>query len=154
MTNKKQRVDSAKGASEAMQDAFAKVEPPAHIKINERVRPFWDSVVSARRASRWNDADLEIAANLAKTKCKIEQINEELELEGDIVTNEKGTPIPNPKHRLLNELSQRCVTLSRLLHVHAEATQGKAGKQVKGNQEVESMKGKTAKVDGLIARPH
>lgn len=95
---------------------------------------FWRSITKARAADRWNDSDLEVAAELARTKANIERLNAELEAEGDVIVNGRGTPIVNPKHNLLETLTRRMVALSRVLQVHAEATQGKSRDQVKANQ--------------------
>lgn len=48
----------------------------------------------------------------------------DIDVEGDIIKNEPGTPIVNPRHSLLETLSRRSIALSRMLHVHAEATVG------------------------------
>lgn len=50
---------------------------------------------------------------------------------GDIIENDRGAPIINPRHALLEVLSRRSVALSRMLHVHAEATQGESREQSK-----------------------
>lgn len=131
---KRTRSDTAAGAVEAMRGATATIDPPAHCHVPQSAMPYWRSITKARAADRWNDSDLETAAELARTKASIERLNGELCNEGDIVINERGTPIVNPKHSLLETLTRRMVALSRMLQVHAEATQGKARDQVKKNQ--------------------
>jgi hypothetical protein len=96
-----------------------------------------------------------MAANLARCKYDIERIQLEIYAEGDVVENFRGTMVVNPKHTLLETLSRRAVALSRMLHVHAEATIGKAKDQPKGN----AIQRKAEEIvdnldDGLIARPH
>jgi len=114
--------------------------------------PYWRSITKARAADRWNDSDLETAAELARTKASIERLNGELCNEGDIVVNERGTPIVNPKHSLLETLTRRMVALSRMLQVHAEATQGKARDQVKKNQAQQHAASAIADHDDLIPK--
>ena len=154
---RRQRTDTVKGALSAMAGATAKpLEPPKHIKLRRQDKPYWNSIVSARARDRWNDADLEIACNLARCKSDIERLQKEIDKEGDIITNERGTPIVNPRHNLLETLSRRSVALSRMLQVHAEATQGKSREQVKTNKAQEKAANAINQysTDDLIARPH
>jgi len=66
------------------------------------------------------------AANLARCQSDIERISQELQDEGDTVTNERGTVVVNAKHALLETLTRREIAISRAIHVHAEATVGKS----------------------------
>lgn len=156
---KKQRTDTVAGAVTTMAGALGEIQPPEHVNIPEGALPFWKSITKARAADRWNDADLESAGELARTKYNIERLNLEVNGtedepgEGDIIKNQKGTPIVNPKHNLLETLTRRMVSLSRLLQVHAEATQGKSGKQVSANQAQTKARDMMDDVDDLIARP-
>lgn len=153
---KSQRVDTVQGALDAMSSALTDIQPPAHVRLRPRDIPFWQSIVKARAAHLWTDSDLENAANLARAKSDIEKIQAELDKEGDVIINQRGTPIVNPKHQLMETLSRKCLALSRMLHVHAEATSGKAPKEQKKN----AAAAQAAQVmsdledDDLIARPH
>lgn len=124
---KRQRSDSITAAVKAAKGVAAGViEPPEHVQLRDGDRPFWDSLVRARARDTWNVADLENAANLARCKADIERITGEIDSEGDVIKNERGTQIVNPKHTLLETLTRRAMALSRMLHVHAEATVGKS----------------------------
>jgi len=153
---RQKRSDSGDSAAEAMKAAFeGPIDPPAHVQVPAQARPFWDSIVRARARNKWTEADYEMAANLARCKYDIERIQLEIYAEGDVVENFRGTMVVNPKHTLLETLSRRAVALSRMLHVHAEATIGKAKDQPKGN----AIQRKAEEIvdnldDGLIARPH
>jgi hypothetical protein len=131
---RRQRTDTVKGAVSAMAGALSEIAVPEHVDVPEGAMKFWRSITKARAADRWTDADLEVAAELARTKANIERLNGEIVSEGDIIVNERGTPIVNPKHNLIETLTRRMVALSRMLQVHAEATQGKSRDQVKANQ--------------------
>jgi len=124
---KRTRSDSATSAVKAAQAVAAgPLDPPGHVKLRDGDRPFWDAVVCARARDTWNNSDLENAANLARCKADIERLQGEIDFEGDVITNDRGTPIVNPKHALLETLTRRAMALSRMLHVHAEATVGKS----------------------------
>lgn len=152
---KRQRIDSVNGALNSMEGAAKDINPPDWVRVPADAMYFWRSITRARAAERWNDADLENAAELARTKAKIEKLNIELELEGDIIKNDRGTPIQNPKHGLLETLTRRMVALSRMLQVHAEATQGKSRDQVEANKaSAKSRKAvEDSAADDLISRP-
>lgn len=129
---KRTRSDSAAAAVRAAQVAAAgPIEPPAHVNLRDADRPFWDAIVSARARDSWNTSDLENAANLARCKSDIERVQREIDDEGDTITNDRGTVVLNPKHSLLEVLSRRAMALSRMLHVHAEATVGESRDQGK-----------------------
>jgi hypothetical protein len=132
------------------------IQPPPHITLREGDYPFWLSIVRARSKDSWNSSDLENAANLARCKADIERLQEEITAEGDIVENAKGTQIVNPKHTLLEQLSRRAMAISRMLHVHAEATVGNSRDSIKSlekqNEAINIIAGAS---DGdLLARPN
>ncbi len=126
------------------------VEPPAHITLRDGDKPFWDAIVSARATSTWNTSDLEQAANLARCKADIERLQKELTEQGDIIENDRGTQVINPRHTLLEVLSRRSVALSRMLHVHAEATVGRSEQQAK--RAAPEQEAKAAARSALIPR--
>ena len=118
----------------AMQAALAgDIEPPACVNLRPGDRPYWDAVVRARARSEWTDADLVHAGNLARCMADIERIAREVADEGDIITNDKGTPIVNPKHALQETLSRRVMALSRLMQMQA-ASSGAAEDKLKARK--------------------
>ena len=155
---KRQRSDSKTAAAKTMASAGAEViDPPSHINLRPGDRPFWDSIVRARARDLWTHVDLENAANLARCKADIERIQKLVDIEGDIVVNAKGTPIPNPRHSLIETLSRRVLALSRMLHVHAEATVGNSRDSAKAAdasrraaKTVKKVKGQQQEEESLI----
>lgn len=119
------RSDSAAAAVQAAQNAaLGTIEPPAHVTIPVEARPFWDALVRNRPRHRWNDADLATAAMLARAQYDADRLAREIDAEGDVIGDRL-----NPKHALVDKLGRRITALSRLLHVHPEATQGRAREQ-------------------------
>jgi len=110
------RSDSAAAAVQAAQNAAqGPLEPPAHIPLPDAARPFWAALVRNRPRHKWNEADLGNAAILAITQMQVHA------LIGDV-----------EQAALVDKLTRRIVSLSRLLHVHPEATEGRA--QDQGNK--------------------
>lgn len=150
---RKQRLDTTKGALDTMSAATAVIDPPPHVYLSESALPFWRSITSARSADRWNSTDLECAAQLARAKADIERITQDIIDEGDIIINDRGTPIVNPKQTLLETITRRQIALTKMLQVHAEATQGKSRDQVKKNKAVsQAREALENSDDGLIPR--
>lgn len=119
------RSDSATAAVQAAQNAAqGPLDPPAHVSLPEAARPFWDALVRNRPRHKWNEADLATAAMLARAQFDVERHELAIAAEGDIV----GGAL-NPRLALVDKLGRRIMSLSRMLHVHPEATQGRAREQ-------------------------
>jgi phage terminase small subunit len=154
--NRKHRTDSVTGQAQAMADAMlGPLEPPRHVKLRDGDRPFWDAIVCARARNKWDDHDLAVAAGLARCLADIETYQTRLDAEGAVIENAKGTMVANPLFAILETLSRRAVALSRMLHVHPEAKQGKSrdqGKALKAERDAGMVADDLD--DDLIARPH
>lgn len=116
------RSDSITAAVIAAQ-AQSAINPPDFVAMRDCDWPFWKAIVAARAAASWNAADLVHAARLARCHADIERVQSDIDADGEMEANNK--------HRLLETLLKRSVYLSRLLHVHAEATQGESREQAK-----------------------
>lgn len=102
---------------------------PQHLHLREGDRPFFDAIISARARDQWDAVDLAHAVNLARTQADVERLQSVLDSEGHVVRNDRGTPVANPVHSVLETLSRRAVSLSRMLHVHPEAKVGESREQ-------------------------
>lgn len=110
------RSDSATAAVRAAQNAAAgPLDPPAHVALPDAARPFWSALMRNRPRDKWNDADLATAAILAVSQMQANALMADME-----------------QVAVVDKLSRRITSLSRLLHVHPEATQGRA--QDQGNK--------------------
>ena len=149
---RKPRSDSVTAA--ATEAGAGPVMPPAHVHLRPCDEPFWLSIVRARARRNWTDVDLENAANLARCKSDVERLQREITAEGDVILNQRGTPVVNPKHTLLETLTRRAMALSRMLHVHAEATVGKSEDEAAGSKLARKTHEAAESLDDLIVRPH
>ncbi len=119
---RRKRSDSAAAAIAATQAAaLGPLEPPPHVALRAADKPFWCAIVQARARDTWTEVDLAHAATMARAQADVERLQAEIDAEGDVI---KGKA--NPKHKLMETLARRAVALARMLHVHAEATQGRA----------------------------
>lgn len=155
MSPRKKKLDSVAGEVQAMQDATAgPLKPPTHIHLRERDYPFWNAIIAARPRSKWDEMDLAMAANLARCLSDIEYHQEDLDRQGPVLENARGTLVANPLHSVLEALSRRAVAFSRMLHVHPEAKDGASRTQKKASQKVRDAEEAVGSADeGLIPRP-
>lgn len=124
---KRERSDSAFAAVKAMVNAsLPDIEPPGHAKLRDKDLPFWGDIINSRARDEWSRTDLVIAAQLSRCQSDIETEAAALDIEGSVIENQRGTPIMNPRHSVLEQLARRELALMRSL--------GLAGHTVKGNQ--------------------
>lgn len=145
---RRKRTDTLAGQINAVHDATVKIEPPAHCGFTADELCFFDSIVKARAVDSWNEIDLEDAVQLAWDKAKLAKLRKEVDAEGEVIDG-RG----NPKLREIDVIAKRVVSYSRKLHVHAEATQGRArdtGERTKRQRElVDSL---PSDEEGLLAK--
>jgi hypothetical protein len=153
MANHKRSGTHTVGAQVAMASSRMP-EPPPWVNLPEEALLVWESIVRARDYTSWTNIDLEHAANLACCLADLERLRREVRNEGDTLTNERGTKVVNPKHSLMETLSRRSVSLSRMLHVHAEATTGESRHQKQRSQKQREIHDSINQDDELLARAH
>lgn len=123
---RRKRTDTLDAQIQTIAQSGGKIEPPEEMPLIEGAFPFWERVVRARAADSWTEVDLISAAVLANTYRKIAILEQEIVDEGDVLKNDRGTQVANPKVAMLETVCRRAVAISRAIHVHAEATQGRA----------------------------
>ena len=145
MTPKRPRSDTATAALAAHKNAaLGPLKPPAHVALRVGDLPFWNAIVTARARDTWTDTDLTTAANLARSQADIERLQTELDTLGYIVDGKI-----NPLATLVETLTRRAVSLSRVLHVHAQAT---VGRSADASKVLENERAAKAEDDDLIPR--
>jgi len=92
-------------------------DPPAHCRLRDGDRPFWDGIVRARTRDDWSEADLVVAAQLTRCQADIERESETLDAEGTVAMNERGTLVCNPRVSVLEQLARREMALMRTLRM-------------------------------------
>lgn len=93
----------------------------SHTKLRPGDQPFWEGIIKARATDEWDDADLVVAAQLARTQADIEKQQELLDSEGAVVENARGTQIMNPRVTVLEQLARREMALMRTLRMGGQA---------------------------------
>ena len=115
---KRTRADSAESAVKAMVNAAkGDLQPPAHVKLRDGDQPFWAAVVRARARDEWSEADLVVAAQLARCLRDIETEQTALDAEGTVIENDRKTMVVNPRVSVLEQFARREMALMRTLRM-------------------------------------
>lgn len=114
------RSDSRTAAS-AVQAMLAaakdNIEPPQHVRMRARDKPFWYGVIGARARDEWTDSDLVVAAQLARCQSDIEIEQIALDEETAVIENARGTLCVNPRVTVLEQYARREMALMRTLRM-------------------------------------
>lgn len=150
---RRQRIDSATGAVATMAAATRDLSPPKHLKIRRGDLPFWDAVIKERAKSEWTDADLAVAANLARAMADAERIaGYSVDGGGNIKTATLITMI-----EVSDKLARRIVTLRRALGMDNRSKNGEQRDVNKRRDHAMGIEGGHNPMaddgDGLLARP-
>jgi hypothetical protein len=140
MTNRKPHstlcnsVAAAVSAAQAV--AAGDIPVPDCVTLRAVDLPFWQRVTRARAREEWTDADLIVAVELAQTMADIKIERGLLAVEGSVLTNERGTPVANPRFTVLQSLTQRQMALFRGLQMQPTVN-GKRAREMAGKRETE-----------------
>ena len=109
---------SAASAVKAMLDAAKDaLNPPTHVTVRARDKPFWFGIIAARAREEWTDADLVVASQLARCQSDIEVEQTKLDTESTVIPNDRGTMCVNPRVSVLQQFAQREMALMRTLRM-------------------------------------
>lgn len=153
---KRAKVGTTAGDVAAFAGALTAIEPPAHSPLRSEDLPFWEDITRARAKDTWSKLDLVLAVNLARTLADIEKAQRQLDAEGFVIENARGTMVENPMFRVLETLKRAATTLSKHLQVHSHATNGPSRNLKPGSaaqRAAESVMGGVQDDDGLISVP-
>ena len=115
---KRTKSTSAESAIKAMLNAAKEnIEPPPHVLMRARDKPFWYGVIGARARDEWTDADLVVAAQLARCQSDIEAEQLALDKETAVISNARGTLCVNPRVTVLEQYARREMALMRTLRM-------------------------------------
>lgn len=121
-SNRRPRADSTKAAIQAAQNvAMGPLEPPKYVLLRPEDKPYWTAIMQSRARHTWNENDLVTAATMARAQADLASLQKQVDAEGYIIDGRI-----NEAAKMVDTLAKRVITLSRLLHVHAEATLGRA----------------------------
>lgn len=149
---KRNKIDSAAGAVELFNSALVTIQPPEHCQLHAGAEAFYNAIIESRDASMWNDVDLSRAVTLANYQVMIRDNTERLLAEGEVIQNDRGTPIMSPRFSVVNTLTRLEISLSKALQTDAASTQGESRAVAKRNKASAEVRAVVESLphDGLI----
>ena len=131
---KRLRSDSATSIIKAMEDAHKPpLEVPAHVRLRDCDKPFWDDIITGRPRDEWLKSDFPVIAQLARVQADIEVETQLLEDEGTVLTRPSGMPQANPRVLVLEGMARREMALIRTLRLGGRES-GDASKDAARNR--------------------
>jgi len=131
-------------------NAKTKIVPPCGLLLDYFEQQLWDTFISSRQPSDWQQAHLILLYNFVKTQSDLLAERELYKLEKSIVFTDKGTPIANPRIRIISDLARLSISQARPLALDASPSDVKTIKSQ--SKEYDDVKSKMAsKVKTLLA---
>ena len=104
-----------------MATAASAVSPPATVPLSAADLPFFQAIVDEAAASEWTTHTVEVAALLARSMADLEREQRELRAEGSVLASDRGSPVVNPRSRVVADLTAAIMSFRRSLQLHARA---------------------------------
>lgn len=150
---RRQRIDSATAAVAVMAKAAQTLVPPGHVPLTEADLPFWENVIGEKAKSEWTAHDLEIAALLARSLRRLEAEEGTLDGEDGVLVSAGGSPMANPRLRIIADLHARVIKYRQTLGIHSRGKGGEARDVEKRRSQAREIEDGNPMSDDLIARP-
>ena len=122
MANKK-RLDknSASAAVAGFAGAISGVPLPEGVELrSDEERVIWDQFSRARAREDWRDLDLILLAKVVRMEADIRKHQTELEEQGAVVQNKRGTQIPNPLLVIIDKIERRQLAVVRSMSLNQQ----------------------------------
>ncbi len=113
----------------------------------------WDQFTRARAREDWRDMDLLLLAKVVRMEADIREYQSQVEMQGSIVENQRGTQIPNPLLAIIDTVERRQLAVIRSMSLNQQASDPRT---LNGSaKNVSNAKAATddASAGGLIAFP-
>jgi|TARA_R110000744_G_scaffold144996_1_gene257151 hypothetical protein len=82
----------------------------------------WDQFTRARAREDWRDMDLLLLAKVVRMEADIRNYQAQIELQGAIVENQRGTQIPNPLLTIIDTVERRQLAVIRSMSLNQQAS--------------------------------
>ena len=148
----KNSVTSALGGFKGAMDS---VPLPQGVELrSDKEVVIWDQFTRARAREDWRDMDLLLLAKVVRMEADIRSYQAQVEQQGSIVENQRGTPIPNPLLNIIDTVERRQLAVIRSMSLNQQASDprtlnGSAKNVSKARTAIDD-----ASDDGLIALPN
>jgi len=154
MAGRKKRSDSITAAVDGFSGAIDSVPMPQGVELrSDEERVIWDQFTRARAREDWRDMDLLLLAKVVRMEADIRKHQEDVDTQGWIVENQRGTQIPNPLVAIIDTIERRQMAVIRSMSLNQQANDprtvnGKAKQNTQSRNTIDAISG-----SGLIAMP-
>ena len=154
MAGRKSRSDSTTAAVQGFTGAIDSVPMPQGVELrSDEERVIWDQFTRARAREDWRDMDLLLLAKVVRMEADIRKHQEDVDAQGWIVKNQRGTQIPNPLVAIIDTIERRQMAVIRSMSLNQQANDprtvnGKAKQNTQSRNTIDALSG-----SGLIAMP-
>ena len=154
MAGRKSRSDSTTAAVQGFTGAIDSVPMPQGVELrSDEERVIWDQFTRARAREDWRDMDLLLLAKVVRMEADIRRHQEDVDAQGWIVENQRGTQIPNPLVAIIDTIERRQMAVIRSMSLNQQANDprtvnGKAKQNTQSRNTIDALSG-----SGLIAMP-
>ena len=154
MAGRKSRSDSTTAAVQGFTGAIDSVPMPQGVELrSDEERVIWDQFTRARAREDWRDMDLLLLAKVVRMEADIRKHQEDVDAQGWIVENQRGTQIPNPLVAIIDTIERRQMAVIRSMSLNQQANDprtvnGKAKQNTQSRNTIDALSG-----SGLIAMP-
>jgi len=155
--SQKKRADknSVTAALGGFKGAMSGVPLPQGVDLrSDEEMVIWDQFTRARAREDWRDMDLLLLAKVVRMEADIRNYQAQIELQGAIVENQRGTQIPNPLLTIIDTVERRQLAVIRSMSLNQQASDPRTL-----NGSAKNVSGARAAVDNasdddLIALPN
>ena len=101
--------------------AASAVSPPSSVPLSAADLSFFDAIIAEAALSEWTSHTVEVAALLARSMADLEREQRLLRAEGSVLASDRGSPVVNPRSRVVADLTAAILSSRRSLQLHARA---------------------------------
>ena len=155
--SQKKRSDknSVTAALGGFKGAMESVPLPQGVELrSDEEMVIWDQFTRARAREDWRDMDLLLLAKVVRMEADIRKHQADVDAQGWIVENQRGTQIPNPLVAIIDTIERRQLAVVRSMSLNQQASDPRTL-----NGSAKNVKSARAAMDdasegGLIALPN
>ena len=155
--SQKKRSDknSVTAALGGFKGAMESVPPPEGVQLrSDEEIVIWDQFTRARAREDWRDMDLLLLAKVVRMEADIRKHQSDVDVQGWIVENQRGTQIPNPLIAIIDTIERRQLAVVRSMSLNQQASDPRTL-----NASAKNIKSARSAIDdasegGLIALPN
>jgi hypothetical protein len=113
--------NSVTAALGSFKGAIAAVQLPEGVELRtDDERIIWDQFTRARAREDWRDMDLLLLAKIVRMEADIRRYQHTLDVEGVMLTNQRGTQIVNPIISVIDTLERRQLAVIRSMSLNQQ----------------------------------